>query len=96
MADDGTLYAFGWRAYDSLGVRGPADKDKVLRPHSLAGSLGDQKVVSVSAGQYHTLALTKKGVVLGMGDNERFQFGIADVETLTMPTEVFTSTLTSK
>lgn len=96
LADNGAVHSFGWVAYFSLGVQGKAASDKVPTPRSLDLALQDHKVSSISAGQYHTLVLTKKGAIFGFGDNDASQLGIENAVTETplrvrTPTEVFTS-----
>lgn len=97
LADNGTVHAFGWVAYHSLGVQGKAASDKVLTPQSLEMALQGHKVAAVAAGQYHTVVVTKKGAIFGFGDNDRSQLGMVNPVTASpapsviAPAEVFTS-----
>ncbi|KAG0562187.1 hypothetical protein KC19_9G125100 [Ceratodon purpureus] len=89
LSDNGTVHSFGWVAFYSLGVQGKAASDKVLTPQSLDLALEGHKISSISAGQYHTLVLTKKGAIFGFGDNDKSQLGMCPP--LRAPEEVFTS-----
>jgi alpha-tubulin suppressor-like RCC1 family protein len=96
LADNGTVHSFGWVAYFSLGVQGKAASDKVPTPQSLDLALQGHKASSISAGQYHTLVLTKKGAIFGFGDNDASQLGMVNAVTqapfpVRTPAEVFTS-----
>ena len=96
LADNGTVHSFGWVAYYSLGVQGKAASDKVPTPQSLDLVLQGHKVSTISAGQYHTLVVTKKGAIFGFGDNDASQLGMVNAVTMApfpvrTPTEVFTS-----
>lgn len=73
LDDCGLVFAFGWMSFGSLGLRG--NSDKVVTPHILE-TLKGYHVSQVSTGLYHTVVVTDKGVILGVGDNERGQLGL--------------------
>jgi len=37
-----------------------------------------EEIVQVSCGLHHTLALTKKGLIYGMGSNRKHEMGLGD------------------
>jgi alpha-tubulin suppressor-like RCC1 family protein len=63
LADDGTLYRWGFQPYDA----------PILSPTAVAGIGG--KVVEVAASYNHVLALREDGTLWAWGANERGQLG---------------------
>lgn len=91
LTDSGTVFAFGWMAFGSLGVKDRGYSEKVVHPQSLDEAVSGQKIAHMSAGQYHTLALSTNGSLLGFGDNEKWQ--LASAHNLQSGEEVFTEIL---
>ena len=77
LTADGAVCSWGWGAYGQLGH---GDEQRQLLPKKVEASAG-QHVVAVSAGAYHSIALTANGAVwswgqgwdgrLGHGDNQQ-------------------------
>lgn len=72
LDDCGRVFAFGWSAFGGLGME--SGQDKVLQPTEVDKlKRHGGKVVQVSTGAYHTVALCCNGQVVGFGDNEQGQ-----------------------
>ncbi|GJN07527.1 hypothetical protein PR202_ga25365 [Eleusine coracana subsp. coracana] len=87
LTDEGSVFAFGWMGFGSLGFHDRGSSDKVMRPRVLE-SLRDHYVSQISTGLYHTVAVTDKGIVFGFGDNERAQLGQECIRGCLKPTEI--------
>ncbi|KAI5055924.1 hypothetical protein GOP47_0029445 [Adiantum capillus-veneris] len=87
LSDDGRLYGFGWMGFGSLGLSRTWNSEKVLIP-SVLDSLKDHHICQVSAGLYHTLAVTNKGTILGFGDNDKGPLGVSRATSCPEPIEV--------
>ncbi|CAI5483454.1 unnamed protein product [Closterium sp. Yama58-4] len=70
LDDQGRVLAFGWTAFGGLGVA--AGRDKVFAPMPVE-ALEGKRVVQISTGAYHTVALCRDGTCIGFGDNEQGQ-----------------------
>ncbi|KAJ7948629.1 Regulator of chromosome condensation (RCC1) family protein [Quillaja saponaria] len=88
LVDGGSVYAFGWMAFGSLGFLDRAASDKVMRPRIL-DSLRAHHVSQISTGLYHTVVVTNRGQIFGFGDNERAQLGHDTLRGCLKPTEIF-------
>ncbi|KAJ0392770.1 hypothetical protein P43SY_009330 [Pythium insidiosum] len=80
----GELYAFGKNDYGQLGL-GHARNVKL--PTLVRVTIGDsdEKVVDVSCGYYHTVAVTDKGKLLTWGRNDYGQLGIGSKDHKNVP-----------
>lgn len=78
LTKDGAVYAFGRNNYGQLGN---GSYTTSLDPVAVDLSGVDGKVVSISAGDYHTLLLTDKGKAYAFGDNRYGQLGFNSTET---------------
>ncbi|KAF6141433.1 hypothetical protein GIB67_021249 [Kingdonia uniflora] len=74
LLDDGSVYGFGWMGFGSLGFLDRGASDKVFKPQILH-SLRSHHISQISTGLYHTVVITNKGLIFGVGDNERAQLG---------------------
>jgi alpha-tubulin suppressor-like RCC1 family protein len=74
IADDGRVFSFGSGGNGKLGH---GDQANQLVPKQV-GALGFQKVVRVSAGPCHTLALTAQGRVFSFGNGQNGRLGHGD------------------
>lgn len=74
IADDGRVFSFGSGGNGKLGH---GDQANQLVPKQI-GALGFQKVVRVSAGPCHTLALTAQGRVFSFGNGQNGRLGHGD------------------
>ena len=87
LTDEGSVFAFGWMGFGSLGFPDRGSSDKVMQPRVL-DSLSGHYVSQISTGLYHTVAVTNKGIVFGFGDNERAQLGQEFIRGCLKPTEI--------
>lgn len=87
LTDEGSVFAFGWMGFGSLGFPDRGSSDKVMQPRVL-NSLSGYYVSQISTGLYHTVAVTNKGIVFGFGDNERAQLGQEFIRGCLKPTEI--------
>ncbi|GLD91657.1 hypothetical protein PINS_up000190 [Pythium insidiosum] len=80
----GELYAFGKNDYGQLGL-GHARNVKL--PTLVRVTIGDsdEKVVDVSCGYYHTVAVTDKGKLITWGRNDYGQLGIGSKDHKNVP-----------
>ncbi|CAM6112493.1 unnamed protein product [Calypogeia fissa] len=82
LADTGQIFAFGWIGVESLGlpsqsVLGLPTNSKALIPMHIAfeGPFAKQNIGQVSAGFYHTASISREGLFLSIGDDEKGQLG---------------------
>lgn len=96
LTDEGSVFAFGWMGFGSLGFLDRGCSDKVLKPRVL-DNLRSHYISQISTGLYHTVALTNRGLAFGFGDNERAQLGHEWLRGCLKPTEIMlqTSTVTA-
>ena len=87
LADDGSVYGFGWMGFGSLGFPDRGASDKIMRPRIL-DSLRPHRISQVSTGLYHTVVVTNRGRIFGFGDNERVQLGHDTLRGCLKPTEI--------
>lgn len=82
------VFAWGMDSMDQLGT---SDLNNQLSPIDLTSQFalaeGDY-IVSISAGGWHTFALSNNGVVYAWGNNEYGQVGTGDTLTVSVPTEI--------
>lgn len=83
LCSDGTLAAWG---YNDEGELGDGSNTGSLVPVAVA--LSARKVASVSAGQYHTLALCIDGTLLAWGYNNRGQLGNGSMVAANVPVAI--------
>ena len=72
MTSSGDLYTFGDNSEGQLGL-GVDYKTFNEKPSLVTGIL--DRVLDVASGYRHTLILTERGSVYGMGTNRRFELG---------------------
>ncbi|XP_057539931.1 uncharacterized protein LOC130817958 isoform X1 [Amaranthus tricolor] len=88
LVDTGSVFAFGWMGFGSLGFTDRGVSDKITRPRIL-DSLRAHYVSQISTGLYHTVVITSRGQIFGFGDNERAQLGHDSLRGCLQPTEIF-------
>ncbi|KAK8964427.1 Ultraviolet-B receptor UVR8 [Platanthera guangdongensis] len=93
LTDEGSVFAFGWMGFGSLGFPDRGCSDKVLKPRVL-DNLRSHYISQISTGLYHTVALTNRGLAFGFGDNERAQLGHEWLRGCLKPTEIVLQTTT--
>ena len=82
LMQNGVVVGFGRNDYGQLGL-GHA-QPRVHGPHVIA-SLRDKNVVNISAGCYHSIAITSNGMLYVFGRNNHGQLGTGDVEEKHLP-----------
>ena len=84
LTTEGALFSFGCGGSGQLG-RG----DAVHQPQpKRVAALAKERVVSVAAGNYHSLALTVEGALFSFGSGEEGQLGHGDWATQLQPKQV--------
>ncbi|KAE9052126.1 hypothetical protein PR001_g805 [Phytophthora rubi] len=78
------VYTFGRNDYGQLGHNDSIDRK--VPQHVEA--MGDQHVVSVACGQYHTMVVTATGKAFAFGKNDYGQLGIDSMENQLVPVQV--------
>lgn len=81
---DGKVFSWGKNFYGQLGVGDHRDKSTPEAVSHLEG----ETIVEVSAGQYHSLALTKTGVVYAWGYNRDYELGLNDNMDRVLPQDI--------
>ena len=81
LTAEGALFSFGWGEYGQLGHGDTANQ---LQPKRVAG-LAKERMVSVAAGNTHSLALTAEGALFGFGCGEEGQLGHGDTASQLQP-----------
>lgn len=84
LVSNGTLRTWGWNAYGQLGDGTNLDHPV---PVAVSGSLAAD-ITAMAAGNYHTLALRRDGIVLGWGNNSNGQLGDGTATNRTTPVYV--------
>ena len=74
LASDGTVYAWGANAYGQLG-NGLTTNSNVPVAVVASGAIANKKIVQITAGYYHSLALASDGTVYAWGYNNAGQLG---------------------
>ncbi|BDR54409.1 hypothetical protein KIMH_05200 [Bombiscardovia apis] len=74
IADNGKVYSWGVGAF--LGVGGTVNRTS---PTAVVGIPNDVRIVSISASNYHSMALGDNGVIYSWGSNSSAQLGIGDL-----------------
>jgi alpha-tubulin suppressor-like RCC1 family protein len=85
IAESGALYSWG---ISSSGETGTGSLSNVYVPTRVVVTLKYEKIVQVSSGMYHVLALTNKGSVFSWGSNSFGSLGDATVVSKTTPVPV--------
>ncbi|GMF58364.1 unnamed protein product [Phytophthora fragariaefolia] len=78
------LYTFGRNDYGQLGHNDSIDRK--VPQHVEA--MGDQHVISVACGQYHTMVVTAAGKTFAFGKNDYGQLGVDSMENQLVPVQV--------
>lgn len=73
----GSIYAWGLNQYGQCGIKEElVDGDIVARPTEVT-RLKDKQIISIAAGEHHTLALSEDGSLYSFGRVDMFEVGIA-------------------
>lgn len=71
LLNDSSVWATGYNSYQQLGDGGTQDKNVP----TVSTTLNSTKAIDISAGQYHSLVLTKENTVYAFGQNSNGQLG---------------------
>ncbi len=91
LFSDGKVYAWGDNQYGQVG-NGSSGFDENL-PASAAGALSGRRVIGISAGEYHSLAVCGDGFVAAWGLGDSGQLGNGDTGNYKSPVAVDLSDL---
>src|SRR5439155_20424440 len=75
LADDGTVWAWGYAAYGQLGTGVSGNPPNSSTPAQVVAFSGGRKAVAISGGENHSLALADDGTGWGWGDGAYGQMG---------------------
>jgi alpha-tubulin suppressor-like RCC1 family protein len=81
LTKNSEVYAWGWNRFGQIGN---GCYDNQLTPIKVEG-LRNQRVIMISCGFYHSMALTESGRVFSWGDNEYGQLGFVYKESSNVP-----------
>jgi len=78
LCSDGTVWTWGTNTNGQLGndTRLGRSQSRPMQVSNTSGTGVLSDIVAISAGAYHTLALTKNGTVMAWGNNESGQLGL--------------------
>ena len=86
LTKEGHVWTFGNNSKGQLGVG--TFVDDVFGPQRVAGALSNVRVVHLSCGNIHTLAVASTGRVFSWGGNDTGQLGQGDVAPRSTPTPI--------
>lgn len=84
LSSSGSLYSLGTGAFGELGL----GLQNFTAIPTLIQNIAHVKVVSVTASEFHWLALDASGAVYACGNNKSGQLGLAHSESVSVPTRV--------
>ncbi|KAG2387140.1 hypothetical protein C9374_002175 [Naegleria lovaniensis] len=98
LTTDNQLYSFGDNQYGQLGLGYESAADYIMEavPIPKPAELGDETIVDLQCGDYHTMVLTENGTVFAWGRNEKGQLGVGDTTTKSTPTKVSLTNIVGK
>lgn len=83
LKNDGTVWAWGYNVYSSLGIGTPGgDREAPIQVAAISG------VVAIAAGGYHSLALKSDGTVWSWGSNFAGEIGDGTISVRATPVQV--------
>lgn len=87
LDDNGQVYSWGTNTYGQLGN---GNNNRISSPTNIStsGVLMGKKIIQVSAGSYHNLALDSEGKIYSWGYNEAGQLGDGSFTDSNLPTAV--------
>jgi alpha-tubulin suppressor-like RCC1 family protein len=95
LCSDNTVHSCGYGAQGQLGNGGTSDTSTFVEITN-SGALSGVTIVSLSAGEYHSLALSSTGLVYGWGLNSNVQLGLGDTTQRTTPVAITAGGLSGK
>ncbi len=77
ITKDGKVLTWGLNQYGQCGVSSDLEDGSVIATPTEVEGLTDKKIVSIAAGEHHSLALSEDGSVYAFGRIDMFEVGIA-------------------
>ena len=95
LSINGNLFVWGSNKYGQLGLGDHINRntprelllEKIQFPLEQT-ACSSRRIISVSCGFNHTMALTKSGEIYGWGDNQNGQVGIGNEVSISIPTKI--------
>ena len=75
LTSDGAVYTWGWNYHGQLGNNTKTNSNTIVAVRTIGTPLAGKKIVKITAGQGHSLALTDGGMVYTWGRNDTGQLG---------------------
>jgi alpha-tubulin suppressor-like RCC1 family protein len=88
LSESGEIYSWGYGTGERIGNERVGDEKRQLIPHKIE-KFAVEKVIMVSCGFAHSMALTENGHVYAWGYNEFGQLGTGNLEQTWMPKKIF-------
>ena len=88
LTSAGVVYAWGYGGYGQLGNNSTSNSSTAVQVQGVGGSGVLSNVMAISAGSYHSLALTSAGAVFAWGYNGFGQLGNNSVSNSSTPVQV--------
>jgi alpha-tubulin suppressor-like RCC1 family protein len=96
LADDGSVFSFGWNSVGQTG-QGTSGVDTLIATPIITTNLAGKKVIQVSAGADHSLLLADDGSVFSFGSNSGGESGLGISSGATLiATPIVTTNLAGK
>jgi hypothetical protein len=90
LTDSGEVYAWGCNIRGQIGLRsgGSSVRNEYQSIPIRVHDFNDEKVIQISCGHQHSMALTESGRVFSWGDNRKGQLGHNNTDDVNKPTNV--------
>ena len=75
LSSDGKVFTFGWNSYGQLGDGTKVQRYYPVPIYNYNNTLTQEKIISISAGFFHSVLLSSNGKVFTFGGNDYGQLG---------------------